>query len=336
MKRIEFLDGLRGIAIMLVVMFHAYARWPEIVPYNKLFSDFFLFKYGYLGVQLFFLISGFVILMTLEKTNSFLQFIYKRWLRLFPAMFIATTLIYITSQFLFERPNGILPIKSILPGLLFIEPYWIQSISGIKISPIEGAFWSLFVEFKFYFVFGIMYFMVGKKKAILLIFSMFLLGLIAGKFQIRLLIILSDLFSFKYFDWFVIGSLVYLYYVEKKIKYLFFSFLISMIEFYSCFNQNDYLKLIFLILILIVFITPVYFEKTRFLLQSKFLLFFGLISYPLYLIHENAMISLIIKLNKIIDIPYLLLPVIPILLLLIISLFIVKVLEPFVLKMIKR
>ncbi len=178
--------------------------------------------------------------------------------------------------------------------------------------------------------------MVGKKKAILLIFSMFLLGLIAGKFQIRLLIILSDLFSFKYFDWFVIGSLVYLYYVEKKIKYLFFSFLISMIEFYSCFNQNDYLKLIFLILILIVFITPVYFEKTRFLLQSKFLLFFGLISYPLYLIHENAMISLIIKLNKIIDIPYLLLPVIPILLLLIISLFIVKVLEPFVLKMIKR
>jgi peptidoglycan/LPS O-acetylase OafA/YrhL len=336
MKRIEFLDGLRGVAIMLVILFHAFARWPEIVPYHNLYSDFFLFKYGYLGVQLFFLISGFVILMTLERTNSFLQFIYKRWLRLFPAMFIATILIYITSQFLFERPAGIPPLKSILPGLLFIDPRWIHLISGFEISPIEGAFWSLFVEFKFYFVFGIMYFMLGKKNAILGIFSMFVLSIIGEKFNIKLLMILSNAFSFMYFDWFVIGSLVYMYYIDKKVKYLYFSFLVSMIEFYQCINHNEYGKLMFLISILIVFITPVYFEKTRFLLKNKLLLFFGLVSYPLYLIHENAMISLIIKLNKITHIPYILLPVIPIIVLLIISLFIVKVFEPFVLKMIKK
>ena len=78
MNRIQFLDGLRGIAILLVICFHSYTRWPKFVPYGHQFSDFYLFKYGYLGVQLFFLISGFVILMLLEKNKTFIQFIYKR------------------------------------------------------------------------------------------------------------------------------------------------------------------------------------------------------------------------------------------------------------------
>ena len=54
MNRIQFLDGLRGIAILLVICFHSYTRWPKFVPYGHQFSDFYLFKYGYLGVQLFF------------------------------------------------------------------------------------------------------------------------------------------------------------------------------------------------------------------------------------------------------------------------------------------
>ena len=70
-KRIEFLDGLRGLAILLVIFFHAFVRWPNIVPYGSSYSDFIFFKYGYLGVELFFLISGFVILMSLEKNKHF-------------------------------------------------------------------------------------------------------------------------------------------------------------------------------------------------------------------------------------------------------------------------
>lgn len=44
----------------------------ELIYYGNKFQDLLFFKYGYLGVQLFFLISGFVILMTLEKKVNLL------------------------------------------------------------------------------------------------------------------------------------------------------------------------------------------------------------------------------------------------------------------------
>ena len=76
MIRINYLDGHRGIAILLVIMFHAYSRWSHLIVYDNDLSQFPVFQYGYLGVQLFFMISGFVILMTLEKCNNILSFIY--------------------------------------------------------------------------------------------------------------------------------------------------------------------------------------------------------------------------------------------------------------------
>ena len=89
-RRIDYLDGLRGIAILLVVLFHYCGPvYAEIVKCDS--GPFIpLVAHGWVGVQLFFLISGFVILMTLEKCRSVSQFLYNRWIRLFPAMLIAT------------------------------------------------------------------------------------------------------------------------------------------------------------------------------------------------------------------------------------------------------
>ena len=77
MQRIKYLDGLRGIAILLVILYHAFGGngYNGVIHYGGSFSDVLFFKFGYLGVQLFFLISGFVILMTLEKSKSFIHFI---------------------------------------------------------------------------------------------------------------------------------------------------------------------------------------------------------------------------------------------------------------------
>ena len=122
MKRIESLDGLRGIAILLVILYHGYYIWYEYLPFGDKYSNVFLFKYGNLGVQLFFLISGFVILMSLEKTSSYLKFLKNRWIRLFPSMFVVSLIIFFTSSFFYERPLGIPPLKSLLPGLVFINP----------------------------------------------------------------------------------------------------------------------------------------------------------------------------------------------------------------------
>lgn len=134
MNRIKFLDGFRGLAILLVVFFHAFTCWTGNVPYGDKFANCFPFKQGFLGVQLFFLISGFVIIMSLEKTDNFVKFIYKRWIRLFPAMFVATVLIFTTATFLPERLNGIPRLVDVIPGLTFIQANDIKKIFHIDIS----------------------------------------------------------------------------------------------------------------------------------------------------------------------------------------------------------
>ena len=334
MKRIQFLDGLRGIAIILVVCFHAFSRWFLIVPYGDTYASFPIFKYGFLGVQLFFLISGFVILMTLEKCQNFYIFLYKRWKRLFPAMLIATILIYFTATFLPERPAGIPTKSSVIPGLFFIDPLIILKVTGWNINPLEGAFWSLYVEVKFYIAFGFCYFLLGKEKSIIAIFIMFLMSIIGPALHIHFIAVLSKILSFSHFGWFAAGSLAYLYFVNKKCKYLYFSIFVSLLEIYQ--YHDDYGKLFFSVLILLIFYLPIYFEKVKFIIGNSIFLFFGFISYPLYLIHENAMIALICKLDKLIDITYILLPLIPILILVLISYIIAKRIEPFLQKSINR
>lgn len=212
--RIQFLDGLRGVAIVLVIFYHTFTRWSEYTPYGNRFADFFLFQYGYLGVMLFFMISGFVILMSLEKTDRFMRFLYKRWLRLFPAMVIATILIYGTAHFLPERPWGIpIPVFTI-PGLFFLDPSWVKVTTGIDVYPLEGSFWSLFVEWKFYLLFGFFYFTLGRINAILMITGFFLLSIIGDVLHNADIVLLSQLLSFYYFGWFAIGALMYLYFTS--------------------------------------------------------------------------------------------------------------------------
>ena len=73
----------------------------------------------------------------------------RRWTRLFPAMVVATVLVYATTGLFVHRPGGQPQPIDVLPGLLFLQPELLSAIFGTKVAAIEGAFWSLYVEVKF-------------------------------------------------------------------------------------------------------------------------------------------------------------------------------------------
>ena len=302
MKRIDYLDGHRGIAILLVIFFHAFSRWTELVPYTDTYAQFPLFQYGFLGVQLFFLLSGFVILMTLEKCVDFKNFLYRRWLRLFPAMLICSVIIYLSANFFFERPNGTPLAKDLIPGLTFIDPYILSKLIG-TVKSIEGAFWSLYVEFKFYIISAFLYFIIGSRKLVVSLFILFVFGTAAiqldQKFNNIILHFFSSIshhLSFKYFGWFAAGSSFYMYTKEDNKKWFFLGVIMCIFSsMATAMNSNSLGTLIAILCISIFFSLSLVNRSIQELLSNKILLFFGYVSYPLYLLHENMMISLTIK-----------------------------------------
>ena len=219
--RIQSLDGLRGIAIFLVVTFHVYAQWESAIAWAS-HSEFALFKYGSFGVELFFLISGFVIHMTLENTQNFKTFLIKRWLRLFPGMLLGTTVIYASSFYMPERPMGDIHWPDLLSGWLFIDAQIVNQLQTERVfKNVEASFWSLFVEIKFYILFGFFYFM-NKKTALRHLIGVFLLAFIfkwlafsSSKLTAYAYFCLFDVLSLQYLGALCVGACLYEFYFKN-------------------------------------------------------------------------------------------------------------------------
>ena len=107
-----------------------------------------------------------------------------------------------------------------ISGLVFIQPGILSKIFGIELSSIEGAFWSLYVEVKFYIIFGSMYFL-SKNKSVYVLTALYLFGFCYKAFSSNGFIegngfvenLLFSVLSLHHFGWFCIGVLLYL---QKK------------------------------------------------------------------------------------------------------------------------
>ena len=299
-NRIGHIDGLRGIAIISVLFYHAYARWPALIhlPYGDTFAP--LFGWGYLGVELFFIISGFVIFMSLDKCQGFGQFLYKRWLRLFPAMAIATLLIFATA-FVVPRPDGTPTLAQVVPGLTFIDYRWTAYLGG-PTAPIEWPFWSLFAEMKFYVFAGLAYFTIGRRWAIAGLLGGFFGYWLCGPLSLEGPQYAAYLYDMPYWAWFACGALFYEWKREER-AWLFVAALVvgavasaSPVPGAFSIPNLQWFPFIGLPLVLL-FAGGLIFEPVQRVLASRALLFFGAISYPLYLIHEQALIGITAKLG---------------------------------------
>lgn len=340
-NRIAYLDGIRGLAILLVILFHTYARHLEM-PYGSQFFEIWLFKYGWIGVELFFLLSGFVILMTLERAQSFGGFIFKRWLRLFPAMLLVCVFLYTTAGFFPERFTGQPELSSLLPSLTFIDPYFLKKIFHYPFVSLEGSFWSLYVEVAFYLIVGLAYFKLFNKdglKTIHIVLICYFCALIID-FLGRNVIDVKFLRSIRkiihsagllYFGWFAIGMALY-HFRNKSQKYfrawVLILLLISSIITGGYVVRNTADAIVAVFVVTAIFPLTLWNKSLQRFLEKPFWVFLGFISYPLYLIHERTLVSATVALAKLYpNIPSYILPIMPIGVLIFISWVIAGFLE---------
>ena len=150
-RRLGLLDGLRLAAALCVVLYH-YTAWghdywganaPQAWPVLSQFS-----RYGQLGVQLFFLISGFVILKSAEG-RSVGQFAASRIARLYPAYWLA---VLAASALTFIGWPQIADGRT--PGDALLNLSMAQG--AVQAPDMDGVFWTLWVELKFYLLLGLL------------------------------------------------------------------------------------------------------------------------------------------------------------------------------------
>ena len=309
-KRITILDGFRVIAIFIVLVYHFYDRFNG----DKYEYDFptGAFAFGALGVQFFFIISGFVITLTLSKCSSFVEFMKKRFLRLIPAMLICSSMTYFILT-IFGN-NTLFPASQEFSNLIlsntFISPMLINMIFSTNFAYIDGAYWSLWVELTFYIVISSLYFC--DKKNILRNYSIFTLCSLlfyylvitsAGKAilisffgEIVYMTILgaTQIFSLLRFStYFLLGIILYELNITKGRNYLLFFTLIFILQ--IVLTPITVANLLFMAFIYGLLILFIYKPDLLSFLGNRFFSKLGLISYSVYLIHQNIGVLIINK-----------------------------------------
>ncbi len=303
--RIAFLDGHRGLAILLVFGFHAFSRWPTRIPNGDCCAHVPVFHFGWLGVELFFLLSGFVILMTLDRCERASVFFLRRWLRLFPAMLACSLIIFCTASFFHERPAGAPGVDSLVPGLLFMDLTWVQRFLRHPIAPLEGSFWSLYVEVKFYVFAALVYFRFGRTALLKSLVGVAVFTLCARMLHevsdnslVSHLDVLTQDFGLDYWFWFAGGAAYYMYRETAHDGWVWLALAcipggaLVLAGAPHHFLWDDFC---FALGIGAVFAVSMHSERVQALLNNRILQFMGFISYPLYLLHENMLIASLIK-----------------------------------------
>jgi peptidoglycan/LPS O-acetylase OafA/YrhL len=154
--RFALVDALRGIAALLVVLHHLKVG-DRVNNFLSITPDFvvFMFDFGYLGVYVFFVLSGFVIAHSLDAKEmtkaTFSWFALKRCIRLDPPYWAAIllTIIYSVAS-TYVLPGKTAPEYSV--GQIFAHAFYLQDI--LRYQPISPIFWTLCLEIQFYLVYA--------------------------------------------------------------------------------------------------------------------------------------------------------------------------------------
>ena len=284
MKRLELLDYGRFIAAVIVVIHHyTYNRIANgkitSITHNADLID--ITKYGYLGVEFFFMISGFVIFKS-ALNRSAGEFIISRALRLYPSYWFAV-LFTASFAYFWGGPLMSVDLKMVLINLSLLQNY-------LGVGSVDGVYWTLFYEIKFYFAVFILL-ILGLQKYLTRLFLLWPILMLAA-----LLTNYEHLpYLGAYYPYFAAGALFAMLKDDRK-PLVWLSLLIT---FYLCIEFSSskalasadeiYRSPVVISCIVTVFFGFFFAQNTLFM-QSKSLPFsriFGALTYPVYLIHAH-------------------------------------------------
>ena len=268
-SRITVLDSLRGIAAISVLLFHYTTQYKKNFGLN--IPSYVDFQYGHYGVQLFFVISGFVIFMSIQNAKSIKEFIINRFFRLYPTYWVC---LIITSIVLISSQTTIFHFTLKEIGLNFLM---FQSL--FHISNVDGSYWSLVPELLFYCLMVFLYKSNLLKKTYLVGFT-WIIFIFLNTLRPSILDIYLNL---RFGMFFLAGIMFYRLKYEKNTYMEHILILLSLVSVY--FVRKDFEQLIASGIIFIIFYLFT-FDKLSFL-NKKALIFLGQISYPLYLFHQT-------------------------------------------------
>lgn len=280
--RLIELDALRGLGAISVVLYHLTTRFPQLFPRADHVP--FIFWEGEYRVLLFFAISGFAIFFSLERISSVGDFVVNRFSRLFPAYWTA---ILLTLSFVYMGHIDRLKIAplSILANFTMLQGY-------LYLPAVDGVYWTLTVELGFYACMIALWVLLGQGMRRL---EPMLIPWLALKWlmhywpgfpsRVAILLILQFL------PFFLIGVLFYRIWAGQRgwraqLPY----FTATLLTLYG----TDTPDLLIAALALCLIFAAMLVGGIRFLCVRP-LLWFGAISYPLYLVHEN--IGFVVMLN---------------------------------------
>ncbi|WP_146898170.1 acyltransferase family protein [Adhaeribacter aerolatus] len=293
-NHVKALDGLRGIAVILVVLYHCF-------NFNSLHI---ITKIGWIGVDLFFVLSGFLItgilLDTKHEENSFRNFIGRRTLRIFPLYYFIIFLF-----FLFTRLTSIPHFELLMDNQIYFWTYTQNLFFAIEGWP-KGSehlnhFWSLAIEEQFYLFWPALILTVNQKNVLRVSFFLILICIV-----LRNLIPLypfSYVFTLTRMDGLLAGGILAIL-IRENVRLLeriipallaiSFLAILSIYLFTHSFADNNplFIKIGYTLfdvffgsIIIILFSTGKFGTSLRHNLERKFLLFFGKYSYGIYVYH---------------------------------------------------
>lgn len=307
---ILLINVLRFFAALGVLSYHSFSQLitNNYIPNAFSFLSQFA-KYGNLGVDLFFIISGFVISLSSEG-RTFFQFISARFIRLFPVFWLCVS---ITSLFvLLSNSADYISWQKYLSNLTMLP-----SIFG-GYEYIDVSYWTLRVELKFYLIIAI----------ILLLRKFVNLSLQKIAVVLSSLLLYYTLFcnlyycpsAFKLFFWsygeeylqyFVAGILFYEIYKNNKNYYNYIALLMCYFVALIKTNNHDHINIginiIYITIFFLIFLAISLKKITNNFFNKKYknaIIVLGAVTYPLYLLHDKIIHITIKILNEYTISPY--------------------------------